>query len=183
MLFSPHELPNIHDISLIWVFNCFIPLILCFFRNRAHLSSRFEYVVFRRESVNRCIIFCFYHFLPSNITKTLSSWISYAVYINSIFAAVSIIHATVSYKNVPIPSLPFVTNTRRRYGGERCQGFTMFRHPIPRVVSAYFYCKKAPEDPLCATSVMRAKNVDLLTFVQHWGNFGLRSVIALLRSR
>ena len=74
----------------------------------------------------------------------------------------------------------FRCKKQRRYGGERCQGFTMFRHPISRVVSAYFYCKKAPEDPLCATSVMKAKDVDLLTFVQHWGNFGLRLVTVLL---
>lgn len=54
----------------------------------------------------------------------------------------------------------------------------MFRHPVARVVSAYFYCKKAAVDPLCATSIMRADEVDLLTFVQHWGNFGLRLVNA-----
>ena len=67
-----------------------------------------------------------------------------------------------------------VLSLTHRYGGERCQWFTMFRDPIARVVSAYFYCKHAPIDPLCATSIMRANKVDLLTFAQHWGNFGLR---------
>lgn len=41
-------------------------------------------------------------------------------------------------------------------------------------MSAYFYCKKIPQDQLCATVVVNAKDVDLLEFAKHWGNYGLR---------
>jgi len=37
-----------------------------------------------------------------------------------------------------------------------CRFFTMFRHPVSRMVSAYFYCQ------------------DLLTFAKHWSNFAVR---------
>lgn len=56
---------------------------------------------------------------------------------------------------------------------EDCKWFTIFRHPIPRLVSAYYYCKKA-RDSLCASVIMDANEVDLLTFAEHWSNFGLR---------
>lgn len=46
--------------------------------------------------------------------------------------------------------------------------------PIPRVVSAYFYCQKSPGDGLCASRVFKANENDLLSFAEHWGNFGLR---------
>ena len=57
---------------------------------------------------------------------------------------------------------------------EKCQWFTMFRHPISRMVSAYYYCKEAPGDIACASEVMRARDVDLATFAKHWGNFAMR---------
>ncbi|CAM9296736.1 unnamed protein product [Ectocarpus sp. 13 AM-2016] len=58
--------------------------------------------------------------------------------------------------------------------GDGCQFFTLFRHPIARMVSAYFYCRSVSGDVACASEVVRAKDVDLLTFAKHWGNFALR---------
>eukprot|EP00903_Cladosiphon_okamuranus_P012496 g11701.t1 len=57
---------------------------------------------------------------------------------------------------------------------DECKWFTIFRHPIPRLVSAYFYCKKSPVDGLCASSILKANETDIYTFAEHWGNFGLR---------
>ncbi|CBJ25709.1 conserved unknown protein [Ectocarpus siliculosus] len=58
--------------------------------------------------------------------------------------------------------------------GAGCRFFTLFRHPIARMVSAYFYCRSVSGDVACASEVMQAKDVDLLTFAKHWGNFALR---------
>lgn len=55
-----------------------------------------------------------------------------------------------------------------------CKWFTIFRHPVSRLVSAYYFCQRRFLDPLCAADVVRADEVDLLTFAQHWTNFGLR---------
>ena len=55
--------------------------------------------------------------------------------------------------------------------------------PVPRVVSAYFYCQRRPHDQLCATVVKDAAKVDLVTFAEHWGNFGLRQfALAFIKS-
>ena len=62
----------------------------------------------------------------------------------------------------------------RRHGGQGCKWFTMFRHPIDRVVSAYYYCHNKPQDQACASSVMVASEVDLLSFAKMWGNFAVR---------
>lgn len=58
--------------------------------------------------------------------------------------------------------------------GATCVFFTLFRHPISRMVSAYFYCQSFPQDSACASMILRARDVDLLTFAKHWSNFGLR---------
>ena len=57
-----------------------------------------------------------------------------------------------------------------------CKWFTVFRHPIPRLVSAFFYCKRVPRDILCAVSTLKAnkKSFGLVDFARHWGNYGLR---------
>ncbi|CAM9646321.1 unnamed protein product [Scytosiphon promiscuus] len=67
------------------------------------------------------------------------------------------------------------TEGLRKFGGgfESCKWFTMFRHPIARLVSAYFYCM-GRNDQLCGSSIMRTRDVDLHTFAEHWGNYGLR---------
>ena len=61
--------------------------------------------------------------------------------------------------------------------GEMCQRFTVFRNPISRMVSAYYYCKVRGTDSLCATEVVSARDVDLLTFAKHWGNFAMRQFL------
>lgn len=57
---------------------------------------------------------------------------------------------------------------------ENCRWFTMFRHPVSRLVSAYFYCKRTPKDKACASEVVNANDVDLVAFAKHWGNFAMR---------
>eukprot|EP00903_Cladosiphon_okamuranus_P014931 g13823.t1 len=59
-------------------------------------------------------------------------------------------------------------------GGQDCKWFTMFRHPISRVISAYLYCKSEPSELLCGTAVLKANETDFHTFADHWGNYGLR---------
>lgn len=56
----------------------------------------------------------------------------------------------------------------------KCQWFTVFRHPIPRLVSAFYYCKGTPKDQACASEILSAKDVDLVTFAKHWGNYATR---------
>lgn len=57
---------------------------------------------------------------------------------------------------------------------EKCKFLTMFRHPVARMVSAYFYCKRRGSDPLCGSSFVDANRVDLTTWAKHWGNYALR---------
>ena len=60
-----------------------------------------------------------------------------------------------------------------------CRFFTMFRHPISRMVSAYFYCQVNELDNACASVIVRARDVDLLTFAKHWSNFAVRQFALL----
>ena len=60
---------------------------------------------------------------------------------------------------------------------QKCKWFTLFRHPLTRMVSAYFYCMTQPADTLCATKVLNAKHTDLATFAKHWGNFAMRQFV------
>eukprot|EP00903_Cladosiphon_okamuranus_P009259 g8835.t1 len=55
-----------------------------------------------------------------------------------------------------------------------CRFFTVFRHPVARLVSAYFYCQLLEGDVACASNIVRAKDVDLITFAAHWSNFAVR---------
>ena len=64
--------------------------------------------------------------------------------------------------------------SRSRAVNDKCRWFTLFRHPISRMVSAYYSCKEAPRDVACASEVVRATDVDLATFAKHWGNFAMR---------
>ncbi|CAM9581378.1 unnamed protein product [Sphacelaria rigidula] len=66
------------------------------------------------------------------------------------------------------------TEALRPYVGDRCKWFIMFRHPVSRLVSAYFYCQRLPADTACGSGRLNAKEADLVTFAKHWGNFGLR---------
>lgn len=58
----------------------------------------------------------------------------------------------------------------------RCDWFTLFRHPVSRMVSAYYYCKQTPKDKACASEVVNANEVDLVAFAKHWGNFAMRQL-------
>lgn len=58
--------------------------------------------------------------------------------------------------------------------GDKCKFFTVFRHPIPRLVSAYFYCRLDPSDQLCASEIVSSREADLVTFAEHWGSFAVR---------
>ena len=73
----------------------------------------------------------------------------------------------------------YTESLRPRKGTNSCKWFTVFRHPVSRVVSAYFHCRKEgtpwKEHSLCSASATdREFRVDLLNFARHWGNFGLR---------
>eukprot|EP00752_Nemacystus_decipiens_P016383 g14645.t1 len=57
---------------------------------------------------------------------------------------------------------------------DSCRFLTLFRHPISRLVSAYFYCQDLEADVACASNIVRARDVDLLTFAKHWSNFAVR---------
>jgi len=46
--------------------------------------------------------------------------------------------------------------------------------PIPRLVSAYYYCLKGTPDGLCAKHILQANETDLHGFAELWGNYGLR---------
>lgn len=69
------------------------------------------------------------------------------------------------------------TEGLRRVIGESCKWFAIFRHPVSRLVSAYFYCKVRPVDRLCASMVVDPKTLSLEEFAEHWGNFGLRQFV------
>lgn len=43
----------------------------------------------------------------------------------------------------------------------KCQWFTMFRHPIARLVSAFYFCRAVPKDQACASEVVNAKDIDI----------------------
>lgn len=59
-----------------------------------------------------------------------------------------------------------------------CKFFTVFRHPVHRLVSAYYYCRSPRHnwDPLCASSMMDATRVGLVDFAEHWGNYAARQI-------
>lgn len=58
--------------------------------------------------------------------------------------------------------------------GSKCKWFTVFRHPVSRMVSAYYFCKSSVS---CASEILDAKLVDLPTFAKHWGNYAMRQFV------
>ena len=57
---------------------------------------------------------------------------------------------------------------------DNCAWFTMFRNPIPRLVSV-FYCRKRRIGRTCATRQMPEEaHHDIIAFAKHWGNFAVR---------
>ncbi|CAM9612169.1 unnamed protein product, partial [Laminaria digitata] len=75
------------------------------------------------------------------------------------------------------------TESLRRSGaiGDKCKWFTVFRHPMTRMISAYNYCRYKG-DQLCANNIVDAKGVDLTTFAKHWGNYAMRQFVLGLLS-
>lgn len=69
------------------------------------------------------------------------------------------------------------TEALRGEMGEICKWFVMFRHPVSRLVSAYYYCQARPIDVACASSIVKAKDVSLEDFARHWGNFAFRQLV------
>ena len=73
-----------------------------------------------------------------------------------------------------------------------CAWFTVARHPIDRMVSAYFYCQRN-QDALCGTIVHEARKATIYEFAAHKGNslflqllqsqFGGSYQISLLRGQ
>jgi len=63
------------------------------------------------------------------------------------------------------------------FGITKCKKFTVFRHPVSRMISAYYYCKYRGTDSLCGSQVIDNKNIDLVSFAKHWGNFAMRQFI------
>lgn len=75
--------------------------------------------------------------------------------------------------NVTLTWGGYVEGLRRHGAGTKCRWFTVFRHPMTRVVSAFYYCQDRP-DVLCANLERHANMTDFQSFAEHWSNFGLR---------
>jgi hypothetical protein len=59
-----------------------------------------------------------------------------------------------------------------------CKWITVFRQPVPRLVSAYMYCiHSRPRDPLCGFSHFEVRNSTIRTFAAHWSNFAFRELL------
>lgn len=63
-------------------------------------------------------------------------------------------------------------------GGRNCSWLTILRHPIPRLVSAFYYCKyKVPQDIICNDGPLDVRNADFPTFAKFWSNMAMRFII------
>lgn len=58
----------------------------------------------------------------------------------------------------------------RKREGRMCKWFTVFRHPVARLISAFDHCLEAPKDPICVST----QTSSLAEFAEQWGNFALR---------
>lgn len=58
-----------------------------------------------------------------------------------------------------------------------CVWITVFREPLSRLVSAFFYCKHSMDDPLCARHHVNTRGGKLEGFAHHWGSFGFRELL------
>ena len=60
----------------------------------------------------------------------------------------------------------------------RCKWVTIFREPISRSISAYFYCKfERPIDPLCGHTHFDFHNRSFGEFAAFWSDFGFREML------
>ena len=59
-----------------------------------------------------------------------------------------------------------------------CKWVTLFREPISRSISAYFYCKlERPIDPLCGHTHFNFHNQSYGDFASFWSDFGFREML------
>ena len=52
-----------------------------------------------------------------------------------------------------------------------CTYVTMLREPRERTASSYLYCQRKPDDQLCATHLLDARNASFEQWVPHQGNY------------
>ena len=57
-----------------------------------------------------------------------------------------------------------------------CSYFIVLRDPVARIVSSYFYCKREPDDMLCASPQLDARNASLREWAVHQRSFLLVSL-------
>lgn len=120
-----------------------------------------------------------YNFLPDRRGRGGVSWWASFTAVFSFFCHVFSIKSSLFALSPFVPSLPlsFLLSFLVfffYFFFDLCARVCFVRSPIPRLVSAYFYCKKSPVDGLCASMIVNADDVDLYTFAEHWGNYGLR---------
>jgi hypothetical protein len=71
-----------------------------------------------------------------------------------------------------------------------CTWVTIFREPVSRLLSAYFYCHHSRGDPLCGSTAFNFSTVfnfsnagssgssaHVAAFARHWGSFGFREML------
>jgi hypothetical protein len=64
------------------------------------------------------------------------------------------------------------------FGHANCKYITMFREPISRLVSAYYYCNHGnPGDPLCGSNRLKAGSASIEEWADHWGNYLFRELL------
>lgn len=80
--------------------------------------------------------------------------------------------------NYAVVSGGFTEAVRAMGGGGECRWFTVFRHPIARLVSAFYYCKhKDPSDQICGNELIDLSTASLYDFARLWSNYGMREFI------
>lgn len=68
----------------------------------------------------------------------------------------------------------YVEALRRRVG-RTCKWFTLFRHPVARLLSHFHHCQESAGDPLCPMNTLYNRgSLDLFAFAKYWGNQTLR---------
>ena len=56
-------------------------------------------------------------------------------------------------------------------GNRPCAYYTMLREPRKRIASSYLHCQYEPDDQLCMSHVLQAKEATFKQWVQHQGNY------------
>lgn len=58
-----------------------------------------------------------------------------------------------------------------------CAYYTMLREPRQRIASSYLHCQYEPDDQLCMTHVLDARDATFVQWVGHQGNYLLRQLL------